>query len=99
MKQFFKKIWDAIVAFFKKIINFFAMIPGVCLLYCILGMLITAVFALPLAGAIEWPMVPTIALGVLVLAVGKIAFNKKPDWELVIYYLIGAVLIQILCWI
>lgn len=82
----------------EKIKELLLSVPVACLWFGILGMSLTAIFALPLAGAIEWPMVPVIALGVFVVFINVFCDMKLNPWN-ALSYLIGAVLIQLICWL
>ena len=98
MKNFFKKVWEAIKVFFCKIGNILTKIPNVCLLFCILGMFLAAVFAIVFPKVAEWPIVPVFFAGVFVVF-ARVFLGKETDLECCLYYLGGALLIQILCWI
>ena len=82
----------------EKIKELLLSVPVACLWFGILGMFLTAIFAIPLAGKIEWPMVPVIAAGVLVVFINVFCNRKQNLWN-ALSYLIGAVLIQLLCWL
>ena len=102
MKDFFKKIWEAIKAFFsslyKKVIDLLLGIPVPRYCWFIAGLIACAFFAIVIPCAIEWPVVPIIALAVIVCFV-KVFCNKKPKWWNALAFVLGALVIQIFAWI
>lgn len=98
MKKFFKKIWEAIVAFFDKVADFLVRIPSVCLLYCILGLALTSLFAIVFPIIAEWPAVPVFFLGIIVITINALR-GRGNDLECFVYYLGGSLLIQLFSWI
>ena len=57
-----------------------------------------AVFAIVFPKVAEWPIVPVFFAGVFVVF-ARVFLGKETDLECCLYYLGGALLIQILCWI
>lgn len=96
-----KKIWEhikkAFTWLYEKISSWLASVPSACLWNFILASLLTAILAIDFPGAIEWPMVAVLFLGLIPVIV-KIIRNKPINLYRAIFYVAGAVVIQILCW-
>ena len=101
MKDFFKKLWEAIKSFFcnvwDKFINWILHVSQPRYICLCIGLVLTAFFAIVLPMVAEWPAVPVIALSV-VLAFIYMA-RKTFDWKNFVSVLIGAAIIQLFCFI
>lgn len=84
----------------EKIKEWLCATPAPCLWFGILGMLLTAVFAITLRDKIGdmWPAVPVFALGVIVAFVKVFTKHKVNLWYCLSYF-IGLTLIQVLYWL
>ncbi len=102
MKEFFKKIWQALKAAFVNLCSaikgWLKELPQERYVYFIIGLVLTAFLAIVFPGAVEWPMVPVIALFV-VLGMIRTFIDKPVFWKNYFAACIGAVVIQFLCWI
>ena len=102
MKEFFKKIWEAIKAFFVNAYNEFILwlktMPASYYVYFIIGMYLTAFLAIVFPGAIEWPFIPVVFLFVII-GVIRTFCDKPAFWWKYLAAILGALAIQILCWI
>lgn len=102
MKDFFKKIWEAIKAFFASVyegaVKWLKELPSARYVYFIIGLYLTAAIAIVFHGAIEWPFIPVV---VFFFIIGFIrTFCDKPVfWWNYLAACIGAIAIQVLCWI
>ena len=91
MKEFFKKIWKAIKEWVLSI-------PNTRLLAIIAGLAVAAILVLNLSTFAEWVIVPVFFF-VLIWCFFKNFHNKKPDYIGWVYFLSGALFIQILAWL
>ena len=84
----------------EKIKELLLSVPASCLWFGILGMLLTAVFAITLRDKIGdmWPAVPVFALGVVVAFIKAFTNHKVNLWYCLSYF-IGLTLIQVLYWL
>lgn len=102
MKEFFKKIWEAIKAFFsslyKKVVDLLLRVPVPKYVYFILGLIACAFFAIVIPGAIEWPIFPLAMLAVIICFI-KVFTGGKPKWWNALAFVLGALVIQIFAWI
>lgn len=102
MKEFFKKIWEAIKTFFvsiyQKVVNLLLLIPVPRYVYFILGLVACAFFAIVIPGAIEWPAFPLAMLTVIICFITMFC-GGKPKWWNALAFVLGALVIQIFAWI
>ena len=102
MKDFFKKIWDAIKGFFaslyKKVVELLLRIPVPKYVWFIVGLLACAFLAIVFPDAIEWPAFPLIMLAAIVCFI-KTMLGKNPKWWNALAFSLGALVIQIFAWI
>ena len=102
MKEFFKKLWEAIKAFcsslYKKVVNLLLGIPVPRYVYFIIGLIACAFFAIVIPGAIEWPAFP-LAMLALVICFVQVISGKQAKWWNAVAFILGALIIQIFAWI
>lgn len=102
MKEFFKKIWEAIKSFFssiyQKVVDLLLRIPVPRYVWFIAGLIACAFFVIVIPGAIEWPIFPIGMLTVIVCFITKFC-GGKPKWWNALAFFLGALVIQILAWI
>ena len=100
MKQFFIKVWawikalwgrvkDLLKALCGRVKEWLAGLPAVYYLCFILGMFGTAFFAMILPKVAEWPIVPVIALAILVAFIRVFCGRKVDVWRYVAVVLGG----------
>ena len=102
MKEFFKKIWEAIKNFFaslyQKVVNLLLNIPIPRYVYFILGLIACAFFAIVIPGAIAWPAFPLALLAVIICFI-KMFTGGTPKWWNALTFVLGTLVIQIFAWI
>ena len=89
MKQFFIKVWAWLKALWGRVKEWLAGLPAVYYLCFILGMFGTAFFAMILPKVAEWPIVPVIALAILVAFIRVFCGRKVDVWRYVAVVLGG----------
>ncbi|MBR5414162.1 MAG: hypothetical protein IK114_14220 [Fibrobacter sp.] len=102
MKDFFKKIWDAIKNFvsslWKKVVDLLLRIPVSKYVYFILGMIACAFLVIVFPGAIAWPIFPLAMLAAIICFI-RVFTNKEPKWWNALAFVLGAFVIQLFAWI
>ena len=102
MKDFFKKIWEAIKGFFTKvfsaIVTWLQELPAGHYVYFIIGFYLTAILAIVFPGAVEWPFVPVAALFIIIAFI-KTFCGKPVYWWHYVAAVLGALSVQVLCWL
>lgn len=91
MKEFLKKIWNAVKGWVLAI-------PNTRLLAVIAGLAVAAILALKLTAFAEWCIVPLLFFAAIWCFV-KTFRNKTPDYIGWAYFLGGALFIQIIAWL
>lgn len=91
MKDLIKKFWE-------KVVSILLSIPVSKYVYFILGLVLTSFLSLVFPGAIEWPAFPLIMIAVIICFI-RIFFDKNPKWFNALAFSLGALLIQIFCWL
>lgn len=91
MKDFIKKLWEKVVAILLSI-------PVSKYVYFILGLVLTSFLSIVFPGAIEWPAFPLIMLAVIICLIRQFR-DKNPKWFNALAFGLGALLIQIFCWL
>lgn len=82
----------------KKIINWLLSVPAKHLWLFALGMFLCALCGILLPKFAEWPLFPLVLLGAIVFGLSHIKQAKPPIAPL-IWWSVGALLIQILLWL
>lgn len=102
MKDFFKKIWEAIKGFFtsayEQAVKWLKQLPASRYVYFIIGNLLTAALAIVFNGAIEWPFIPVVVF-FFIVGFFRTFCDKPAFWWNYLAACIGALSIQFICWL
>lgn len=98
MKEFFKKFWDAIKNAWKKFTDWLLNVNQERYIFSLVGMALTAFFAIVIPKVAEWPMVPVIAIFVIYAVIQQVR-GKFFVWKNYLAAFLGAFIIQLFSWI
>ena len=98
MKEFFKKIWEAIMNAWGKFTNWLLNIKQDRYIFALIAMALTAFFAIVIPKVAEWPIVPVVMLFIF-YATFQLARGKFLVWKNYLAAFLGALVIQLFTWI
>ena len=98
MKEFFKKIWEAIKNAWNKFTTWLLNIKQDRYIFALIAMALAAFFAIVTPKVAEWPIAPVIMLFIFYATI-RLARGKFLVWKNYLAAFLGALVIQIFMWI